>query len=209
MVELINKPYLFSQAEQQVIAKYYKQKDHWARRELKPIRDSIRKHLRIEQKSTCCYCKNKVGFDQLDTNIEHIVSRDEKWIFGFEPLNLALSCPECNMIKREKTVLKHPYVGEAYSTNTLDYEIIHPYFDRYSDHIRKYGSIYEAKSDKGAKTIEYCELSRLITVERNERMFKAQHGNMAQKILYTLLTPKMVDEIQNALNQIDKILSKN
>lgn len=205
MKNRIDHPYVFSDKEQERISHYYHHSKDWDKSQLDTIKNRLRDFLRQEQDNTCCYCKQVLGFDVTQTHIEHIVSRNECEKYGFEQYNLSLSCPGCNTIKTNKPVLNiTPTI--QYSHNSQDYKIVHPYFDVYNQHIRKYISIYEALSSKGEVTIDYCKLSRLTAVEENERAYKALHGGAIAKIFYSIITPSLMTNVESELNKLDKIL---
>lgn len=203
----INKPYQYSPIEQQTISKFYHHKDDWKKKSLSDIKQNIREHLRRNQNNVCCYCQSKLGFQSSDTNIEHIVSRDEYEDYGFEPYNLALSCPDCNAHKLGRKVL-NIVPSAMYSHNAADYRIVHPYFDEYSEHIRQFGTLYEAKSSKGEITIDYCNLSRMQVVEQREKKYRAEKGTIADKLIYKLLYSSIGQSTFSLLNDIDKFIDE-
>jgi hypothetical protein len=77
----------------------------------------------------------------------------------FEPLNLAVACPYCNIAKRDKETLTHPTVT-AYPSSAASFVVVHPHFDRWEDHIDKSGIVFRPISNKGTWTVKHCKLGR-------------------------------------------------
>lgn len=67
-------------------------------------------------------------------DIEHIVSKDKKVQFMFEPRNLCVACKNCNGAKGSKEVLVNPN-RIRFPSSSQNYKIIHPHFDTYHEHI--------------------------------------------------------------------------
>ena len=97
----------------------------------------------------------------------------------FEPLNLCVSCIDCNSAKSDKKVT-NSRAKNKYPSNSSDYLIIHPHFDNYHEHIIviKEGFYYVARQKKGEKTIELCKLNRFYefsdfgsSVQDDDRIF--------------------------------------
>lgn len=166
----ISTPYSFSSEERKIISSKYKKSKDWSKPVFDEIKKNIISHLRNEQENTCCYCKTKLGFDKQCVDIEHIVSRKEDYRFGFEPLNLALSCKACNSAKSVKPVRRKAL--SKYSSLASDYLIVHPHFHNYSDNIEIIDRfIFKGKTVEGKKTIKYCKLDRLKNVEQKAKEY--------------------------------------
>jgi len=77
----------------------------WSDNDIEDIREDIKRHYIAEQKYTCFYC-----MQVLKTNngrvwdIEHIIPRETEKNFMFYPLNLCVSCIDCNSKKGIKKV---------------------------------------------------------------------------------------------------------
>lgn len=169
MFEKIRIPYFFDADEENVISENYTSyKDWYSKSKLKPIKSNLKQYLRYVQRNQCCYCRQNLGFDHRQVDIEHIVDKQDHWTFGFEPKNLALSCPACNSCKTNRETLKDDTATE-YPNNGDGFIIIHPYFDNYSDHIEVHYPVFISKSEKGDNTIEYCKLDRLKFVEARQK----------------------------------------
>ncbi|WP_163593080.1 HNH endonuclease [Klebsiella variicola] len=136
------------------------------------IRRQIRQHYLKEQGKHCAYCRMHSHTSHgLSWDIDHILPKDKFPQFLFQPLNLILSCKECNRAKSNTIFLvdKGMMCKYKYPRASGDYEIIHPHFDSYEDNILiervgKYCS-YSPKSPKGERTIIACELTRYSLIE--------------------------------------------
>lgn len=168
MLEKILVPYIFDEEEKKVISENYNSDKDWSKSKLTPIKNNLKQYLRYVQKNQCCYCKQDLGFDYRQVDIEHIVDKNDHWSFGFEPKNLALSCPACNSCKTNQESLEDANVIQ-YPDNGDGFVIVHPYYDNYSDHIKAHYPVFISKSKKGDKTIEYCKLNRLKNVEARQK----------------------------------------
>ena len=126
------------------------------------LKASIGRKLREIQYPHCIYCgihENLVGNLQRD----HIAPRNP-WIeFVFEAQNLVLACASCNGFLKKNNF----DTISSYSTEykKCKFNIIHPYFDKYQDHIhfspqKNKIIIYPKRnSRKGKKTIQVFELN--------------------------------------------------
>ncbi|HBQ5098704.1 HNH endonuclease [Klebsiella variicola] len=145
------------------------------------VKKEIRQHYLRYQKNLCAYCRTEVLHDHgLYWDIEHIIPKDKYAIFLFEPRNLTLSCRHCNSKKSNKEVFnRRVYKTKGYPFKIRDYpvggdffSIIHPHYDKYSNHIEMYiyesRIIYEPKSDKGRNTYAMCNLERFVHIAIND-----------------------------------------
>ncbi|MDI3455220.1 MULTISPECIES: HNH endonuclease [Acinetobacter] len=135
------------------------------------IRKKIRDHYLSSQNYQCCYCKMTKQEDHgLVWDIEHILPKILYPQFTFEPLNLAVSCKECNRAKWNKDVVeKSSNLSNKYLKNSRDITIVHPHLDKYEDHIQviRYGEnrIFHTTindSIKGSNTFHACNLMRFL-----------------------------------------------
>ncbi|MDO7193167.1 hypothetical protein Q5M49_05635 [Acinetobacter nosocomialis] len=131
------------------------------------IRKEIRDHYKVEQNYKCCYCRQQNLQDHGGVwDCEHILPKAIYPKFLFEPLNLVLSCKECNIAKEKYKNDLIKIVIDDYSTNSTDYRIIHPHFDIYEDHIEVLVleglNLFKIKenSEKGKFTYICCNLAR-------------------------------------------------
>jgi len=170
MSSKIASPYIFTQLEILLINQKYHVHTDWDKKVFDNIRENLRDFLRPKQKNKCCYCKSELGFDIKAVDIEHILPKSEYKQFGFEGLNLALSCPGCNTKKGDKVVSKKVVRYPKHSKNMT---IIHAHYDDYYEHIKIHGKcVFEALTRKGSHTITVCELFRLKKAESKARKVK-------------------------------------
>lgn len=115
----------------------------------------------------------------------------------FEPLNLCMSCVDCNSAKSDRNVTTSR-AKQKYPTKSSSYIIIHPHFDDYHKNILviKEGFYYVALKKKGEKTIEICKLNRFYefadfgtSVQSDDHIFllseqlkKSEDENMKKNI---------------------------
>lgn len=202
--EQIGDIYVFSEAEKQKIADHYMCADDWTKDSFNNIKNKLREHLRVWQHNQCCYCRQNLGYDQRQSDLEHIVDKNGHWKFGFTPQNIALSCPACNSIKTNQEVLVDKKIDVSeYPTDGTSFKIVHPYFDRYSDHISILAdSVYQSKSDKGTNLIAMCHLYRLKSVEE-----KARKSKMAQNLVCSIYSGELTeDERRQIIEEIKGII---
>lgn len=136
--------------------------NYWSKSEFDIIREKIKDHYLNVQGLICPYCrrnlqtKNKRNWD-----IEHVISRSSMPHFMFEPLNLCVSCIDCNIAKSD-TKITSSTAKKKYPTRSELFYIVHPHLDNYSDFVIvvKEGFLYIAKSQKGIHTINVCNLNR-------------------------------------------------
>lgn len=140
--------------------------DHncWGRDELQDVRREIRNHYRREQRLKCAYCQNPItAISASGAHIEHIVPKSQHTQFAFEPKNLCVICPDCNEVKRNRSVTYTPLKNsqpKRYPRSSSAFMIVHPHFDDYDDHIIKANRIYIDRTLKGHWTIGACALNR-------------------------------------------------
>ncbi|MDV7458265.1 hypothetical protein R4643_12325 [Acinetobacter baumannii] len=156
------------------------------------IRKKIRDHFLSAQDYQCCYCKMTKQEDHgLVWDVEHILPKILYPQFTFTPLNLAVSCKECNRSKwNNDIVINSSEIKEHYVISSNNISIIHPHFDIYDEHIKviRYGNnkIFHTtinNSSKGKNTFVYCNLFRFMeSTFSDNRGFKRdlyQHINTA------------------------------
>lgn len=132
--------------------------------ELKNLKKSIKEHYIHIQGFVCPYCKQKNVVEHNGVwDAEHIIPKDEFPQFMFSPLNLCVSCKDCNQSKSNKSVLKNRN-RKTLPLNKEDYTIIHPHLDNYHQHIKILNSslFFIPLDSKGKETIEVCGLLRFL-----------------------------------------------
>lgn len=152
----------------------------WSDDDLNDLKSKIKKHYLNEQKNTCPYCKQKINSNHgRYWDIEHVISRSSSPGFMFEPVNLCVSCIDCNSAKSDKIVTSSK-AKQKYPNTSSSYVIIHPHIDDYDEYILviKSGFYYVALKPKGEKTIEFCRLNRFYefsdfgaSVQDDDRIF--------------------------------------
>ncbi|MCU4316648.1 HNH endonuclease [Acinetobacter bereziniae] len=135
------------------------------------IRKKIRQHFLLAQNYQCCYCKMTKEEDHgLVWDVEHILPKILYPQFTFVPLNLAVSCKECNRSKwNNDIVVDKSKINTKYLSNSSNIAIIHPNLDKYEEHIQviRYGEnrIFHTTvndSIKGRNTFHLCNLMRFL-----------------------------------------------
>ncbi|HEC2625629.1 TPA: hypothetical protein R2K43_000786 [Raoultella planticola] len=178
---------IFSDQSLSFIKKYDLKDDKiWEQKsnEMIGLKKEIKSHCKFQQYKKCIYCRiNQISeYDQV-WDVEHIMPKNDFPQFLFHPLNIALSCKQCNRAKFHKSVLNGVVNKEIkeYPMNGMDFIIIHPYLDRYSAHMKveemggKY--LYTPLSKKGLKTYDMCNLKRfaishLINMDESEKAYQ-------------------------------------
>jgi len=171
----INNIVVYSDKEANVIDDYYslemKSSQDWSLDRFSNIRQAIKSHYKIEQNYTCPYCKVIYPITHgMVWDIDHIIPKDTKLQFMFEPRNLCVACKDCNNAKGSKNVLEN-VDRVRFPTNARDYKIVHPHFDIYDAHINAVvpGDFYRPLSRKGEFTIIICRLLRFYGVVQREQ----------------------------------------
>ncbi|WP_318455632.1 HNH endonuclease [Photobacterium leiognathi] len=143
----------------------------WGNEEFSEIKGTIKNHYKVEQGYKCPYCAVVYPVTHgMVWDIEHIVAKDKKVQFMFEPRNLCVACKDCNGAKSSKEVLVNP-TRVRFPTRSEDYKIIHPHFDDYHEHINAItpGQFYRPLTEKGEFTIVTCRLLRFYGVVQREQ----------------------------------------
>lgn len=162
-------PVKYTEGEQAIIsvfeARLHLDAHSWTDASLTSIKSSIKKHYVVAQGHTCCYCRHIIPVDHgLTWGTEHVVPRSSHPQFMFTPLNLAVSCHDCNGHKSSKQTLVDPGCAE-YPSAGESFHVVHPHFDEYDAHITRSGNVYTPISDKGSWTITECNLMRFTQMK--------------------------------------------
>lgn len=160
------KPYELSEEEAQIVkivqCDELSPQKKWDDCRVTAMKSNIKKHYIVEQDKTCAYCKVNLHTNHgMVWDTEHIIDKASSPQWMFEPLNLCVSCKDCNGSKGSRTSTK----GKNYRNfprKSANYRIIHPHFDHYDDHIKVLvpGAMYSYRTAKGRNTIEVCGLLR-------------------------------------------------
>ncbi|MBL5860061.1 HNH endonuclease [Serratia fonticola] len=133
-------------------------------KDLAVLKAHIKNHYLIAQNFTCPYCQQRIVVEHNSAwDTEHIIPKSTHPDFIFEPINLCVSCKDCNNEKRNKNVLKNSK-RTTLPKKREDYIFAHPHLDNYSEHIKVVDSslYFLPKTEKGRRTIEICGLLRFI-----------------------------------------------
>ncbi|PQK74415.1 HNH endonuclease [Pantoea ananatis] len=130
--------------------------------------DNLKKYIKDfylrAQGFECPYCKQEIKVKHNGAwDTEHIIPRDTHPNYMFEPMNLCVSCKDCNGEKSNKKVLKSRATIHL-PKKSESYLIVHPHIDEFDKHIAIIDSAtyFLPKTDKGRKTIEICGLLRFV-----------------------------------------------
>ncbi len=165
----------------------------------KEIKDRIKDHYSIEQNDHCVFCRRDINYKGWDEPIEHIIHKKFRYIWMFEPLNLALSCRHCNTKKSIKHALKKPFRNIlVFSTNSNDYRIVHPHFDNFENFIYIEDNLFyrSINRDKGLLHISFFQLNGEIML-----MNRAKDEKISRLDYYKKLTHKISD---NNISRLEK-----
>jgi len=120
-------------------------------------------YLRV-QGFKCPYCKQAIKVKHNGAwDTEHIIPKDSHPNYMFEPMNLCVSCKDCNGEKSNKKILKSKAVINL-PKKSASYLIVHPHIDDFDSHIQVIDSAayFLPRTDKGRRTIEICGLLRFV-----------------------------------------------
>lgn len=165
--------------------------------ELKKIKKNIKSYYIDTQNYTCPYCRQKIVVEHNAIwDAEHIIPKDKYPEFLFSPLNLCVSCKDCNLAKFKKNVLKNP-TRKTLPIESGDYIFIHPHLDVYEEHIKilKSSLFFIPLDSKGKETIEICGLLRFL--------YKfTDYGDIPLEVKDKVAM--LSDELQNAKSGIEQ-----
>mgnify|MGYP002518652120 FL=1 len=152
------------------------------------FKNNLREHMFYQQKFRCAYCRLEVSIATSFLQREHIVPKISypQWMFLSQ--NLCIACDKCNNYKWDKEVLNDPNTID-YPSNSDAFKIIHPFIDRYSDHIDvAEDMIYKGKTEKGKFTIATCHLYRIdLALERARKKMEKDDPDSVRTQLLSLL----------------------
>ena len=158
-------PVQYSQTSQSLVTAFEKlpeaqqSSNYWGEDIVDPVRTEIKDHYIVEQNYTCVYCNRLIATaNKALWDAEHVICRDSVPRFMFTPQNLAISCRDCNVLKGQKEV--RTTKRKKFPNESKHYLIVHPHFDKYSDHIRWFGDVCAPITAKGVETQTICGLTR-------------------------------------------------
>lgn len=203
----IKEPYILDKKDIDQINKYPDLP--WEDKKYNMIKARIKLKYCLNQKGYCAYCRTELEYKCHSSHIDHIVDKASRPGWRFTGLNLTLTCSQCNTTKSDKETLN--YVSRnatSIPTEGAFYKIIHPHFDIYSKHIDYEDGIFvkALDNDKGANTIEICQLSRSLYVERRGKHAGLSKMDRRIKVLDKLNTSITPDEKKELQEYVDELL---
>ncbi|MBW5891960.1 HNH endonuclease [Pectobacterium polaris] len=174
----------------------------WSDQNLEEVKAAIKNFYIREQNNTCVYCKQLIRSNNGRLwDIEHIIPRDSSIYFMFEPLNLCVTCPDCNVRKGASKVTGSK-AKKKLPKKSINYMIIHPHFDTYDEHIEiiELGEFYQAKSKKGERTMYCCGLNRFYEYAGYDKSVSSD--NLILKLANKLADVENEDDKDKLLREI-------
>lgn len=185
------------------------EKNKWSDNLYKPIKDRISNYYFTSQNGTCAYCRLPINGGTDNIEIEHIIDKNRRVDFTFEPLNLVVSCHNCNFSKKTKKVMNICPPENIYPTNGYSFEIIHSHFDDYFINIEfKQNSIYHALTTKGEHTIKKCALDRIKLAEQREEVDMYQDDEIISQVIELRKLGNYEEELNIILEKLREIKNK-
>jgi hypothetical protein len=151
----------------------------------------LRKRLLQLQRYQCAYCQGTIPSDSNGLReLDHVLpKKPSPWAaspkrksavfedryhtdgypeFCFEPINIVITCKQCNTFKGTfDTLLDRAAVVARYPADGGSFLWVHPYFHTYSDHVRITDEwLYQSLSDEGAALIKICKLDEAEVIAR-------------------------------------------
>ncbi len=173
------------------------------------VKKNLKSYLCRRQKRMCIYCKTELEVACDAEHIEHIIHKEFKPIWMFEPINLGISCSQCNTSKGVKHALRlFARNAVVVPQGSAFYRIVHPYFDIYDKHIGIENDLFiKAKdNDKGKTTIDICKLWRPLYADRRARAISiSQSDRHTIALARSQRTDISQDEIDAFLEYVDEL----
>lgn len=178
---------------------------------IKNFKENLREDMYEKQNELCAFCRIHVPLGCVPMHREHIVYKDAHPQWMFLPENLCVVCPLCNEFKGTTEVLTNPKTV-VYPKDGKGFKIIHPLYDRYSEHIELLnGILYRGKTKKGIFTIETCHLYRVKLAEDRVNHIKIEEndGSIIAGLMKLLSqSEKYVDDNKRFIQRVTKIVNK-
>ena len=193
---IVQDPYRPTKEEKQAIAELEANgvtAKHWdsKKKYIRSFKKNLREDMYEKQHKLCAYCRIHIPLACVPMHREHIVYKDNHPQWMFLPQNLCVVCPTCNGFKGTTEVLEDPKTT-TYPKVSTGFKIIHPMFDKYSEHIELVGGVlYKGKTSKGVFTIETCHLYRVgLAEERVDlKRYSENKGNVIAELINLLRMP--------------------
>ena len=215
---IVQEPYQPTEEEKQAIKELADKEqglvaDDWDSQKtyIKSFKKNLRNDMYKKQNKLCAFCRIHVPLACVPMHREHIVYKNKHPQWTFLPENLCVACPSCNEYKGTTEVLvdpqtiTYPNVGDGF-------KIIHPLYDRYSDHIELLGGVlYRGKTDKGIFTIEKCHLYRVGLAEEraDQKMYVDNKGNIIAELVHlATISNHYIDDQDDVLCYVKNIVEE-
>ncbi|AML51553.1 hypothetical protein [Falsihalocynthiibacter arcticus] len=157
----------------------------WGDKDLKPLKDEIRKLLRVEQNEVCPYCQRIIIPERrnLNEHIEHVLDKSKAKYkkFSLTASNLILACHGCNVEKGQKDLLNSGTPAPIY-LRLIDLPFIwpHPCVDDMVRCVHKApGPVYSPIEGSGKE----AEAERMIKdLKLNDtRNIESRYGRLVER----------------------------
>jgi len=213
---VVKVPYRPTKEEKQAISELEARglvADDWdsGKKYIKSFKKNLRKDMYNKQNKLCAFCRIHVPLACVPMHREHIVCKDEHPQWMFLPENLCVCCPTCNELKGTTEVLENP-LTTSYPESSAGFKIIHPLYDRFSDHIELIGGIlYRGKTDKGIFTINTCHLYRVGLAEEraDQKLCDENKGTIiAELIRLSTFSEQFLDDKEEFLQYVKEIVKE-
>ncbi|WP_455061219.1 HNH endonuclease [Prevotella fusca] len=213
---IIQKPYQPTKEEKQAIRELKEKAsgivpEDWDSKKIyiKSFKENLREDMYKKQNELCAFCRIHIPSACVPMHREHIVYKKDHPEWMFLPQNLCIACPICNQYKGTAEVLTKPRT-KTYPKSGKDFRIIHPLYDKYSDHIELLEDIlYKGKTKKGSFTIETCHLYRVGLAEERvkNKMYENNKGNIIAELINLLSLPDLnVDKKERFIQFVENIV---
>ena len=185
---------------------------NWSSRKkyIKSFKNHLKQDMYYKQNKRCAFCRIKATIASGAMHCEHIVYKNKHPQWMFHPENLCLACSICNSSKGTTEVLADPQTS-TYPTTSEGFKIIHPLYDKYSEHIELLGGVlYKGKTAKGIFTINTCHLYRVeLAEERVDQKWCAENKGsiIAELINLSKLSNHYVNDVEAFVQYVKDIVS--
>lgn len=211
---VVAQPYLPTKEEKQAIAELEAKgltADDWdsGKKYIKRFKKNLRDDMYDKQNKRCAYCRIHVPIGCVPMQRDHIVYKNAHPQWTFLPENLCVSCFWCNDWKGTTETLVDPQTT-VYPKVSEGFKIIHPLYDKYSEHIDLIGGIlYHGRTDKGIFTIETCHLYRVELAEEraDQKLYSENKGSIiAELVRLAALPEQYVDDKEEFLRYVTDVV---
>ena len=181
----------------------------WEKTIYRRVKRNLKSHFCITQKRLCIYCRTELEVACDSEHIEHIVHKEFKPAWMFEPFNLGIACFQCNTQKGTQHSLRE-FARNAVilPIGSIYYKIVHPHFDNYDFHIEIEDDLFikSKNKNKGENTIEICKLWRPLYADRRARALSiSQSDRLTIALSRVQRTDINKDEINAFLEYVDAL----